>query len=146
MKERTATPPSKGSGSDDSEPRAKLGSRLQAKLASAEGVGATAKSGSGSVKVSRPPGGRGPRRARLHLTRIDPWSVMKAAFLLSVALGIVVFVAVSILWSVVSAAGLWSSINDTLAPFVETEGGPPSTSATTWALAASSASRSWSRC
>ena len=33
--------------------------------------------------------GRQPRRARLRLTRIDPWSVMKTAFLLSVAFGIV---------------------------------------------------------
>ncbi len=54
------------------------------------------------------------RRARLRLTRIDPWSVMKTAFLLSVALGIVTVVAVMTVWSVLGAAGLWESINATV--------------------------------
>lgn len=55
--------------------------------------------------------GRRPRRARLRLTRIDPWSVMKTAFLLSVAFGIVTVVAVAIVWGVLGAAGVWDSIN-----------------------------------
>lgn len=55
--------------------------------------------------------GRRPRRARLRLTRIDPWSVMKAAFLLSVAFGIVTVIAVGIVWGVLGAAGVWDSIN-----------------------------------
>ena len=56
-----------------------------------------------------------PRRARLRLTRIDPWSVMKMAFLLSMAFGIVVVVAVAVLWSVLNAAGLWESVNSSIA-------------------------------
>jgi hypothetical protein len=52
------------------------------------------------------------RKARLRLLRIDPWSVMKTAFLLSVALGITLFVAVAVLWSVLDAAGVFSSIDD----------------------------------
>ena len=36
--------------------------------------------------------GRLARRARLRLTRIDPWSVMKTSFLLSVAFGVVTLV------------------------------------------------------
>jgi hypothetical protein len=59
-------------------------------------------------------GRRPPRRARLRLTRIDPWSVMKAAFLLSIALGIVLIVAVAMVWSVLGAAGVWESINATV--------------------------------
>jgi Transmembrane domain of unknown function (DUF3566) len=55
--------------------------------------------------------GRSPRRARLRLTRIDPWSVMKAAFLLSVAFGIVTVIAVGIVWGVLGAAGVWDSVN-----------------------------------
>ena len=54
---------------------------------------------------------RNPRRARLHLSRVDPWSVMKMAFLLSIAIGIVMIVAVLILWGVLGAAGVWDSIN-----------------------------------
>lgn len=58
--------------------------------------------------------GRTPRRARLALTRIDPWSVMKMSFLLSLALGIVMIVAVLVLWGVLSAAGVWDSINQSV--------------------------------
>lgn len=50
------------------------------------------------------------RKARLRLLRIDPWSVMKTAFLLSVALGITLFVAVAVLWSVLDAAGVFDSV------------------------------------
>ena len=56
----------------------------------------------------------GVRRARLRLTRVDPWSVMKTAFLLSIAFGIVTIVSVFMVWSVLSAAGVWDSINSTV--------------------------------
>ena len=36
---------------------------------------------------------------------------MKTSFLLSIALGIVLVVAVAIIWSVLGAAGVWDSIN-----------------------------------
>jgi len=62
-------------------------------------------------KAARTAGGRRPRRARLRLTRIDPWSVMKTSFLLSVAFGIVTVVAVTIVWGVLGAAGVWDSVN-----------------------------------
>lgn len=55
------------------------------------------------------------RRARLRLTRIDPWSVMKTAFLLSIAFAVVTVVSVFIVWSVLGAAGVWDSINSTIA-------------------------------
>ncbi|GAB7006524.1 hypothetical protein JCM18899A_39970 [Nocardioides sp. AN3] len=61
---------------------------------------------------------RTPRRARLRLTRIDPWSVMKTAFLLSIALGVVTIVSVFIVWSVLGAAGVWDSINKTVQDIV----------------------------
>lgn len=54
------------------------------------------------------------RRARLRMTRVDPWSVMKTAFLLSIAFGIVVVVSVLMVWSVLDAADVWSSINQTV--------------------------------
>jgi hypothetical protein len=38
------------------------------------------------------------RRARVYVTRVDPWSVAKVAFLLSFAVGIVLVVAVAALW------------------------------------------------
>jgi hypothetical protein len=54
------------------------------------------------------------RKARLRMTHIDPWSVMKTAFLLSIALGIVTVIAVAMVWSVLGAAGVWDSINKTV--------------------------------
>ena len=54
------------------------------------------------------------RRARLRLTRIDPWSIMKTSFLLSIALGIVTVVSVLMVWSVLDAADVWASINQTV--------------------------------
>lgn len=57
---------------------------------------------------------RPPRRARLRLTRIDPWSVMKTAFLLSIAFAVVTVVSVAMVWQVLGAAGVWDSINSTI--------------------------------
>lgn len=54
------------------------------------------------------------RRAHLRLVSIDPWSVTKITFVLAVALGIVVTVAISILWVVLGVSGIWESINDTV--------------------------------
>jgi len=50
------------------------------------------------------------RRARLVLARVDPWSVMKLSFLLSVALAIVASVAVFVLWSVLESMGVFDSV------------------------------------
>ncbi|MEI7630303.1 MAG: DUF3566 domain-containing protein [Actinomycetes bacterium] len=58
----------------------------------------------------------GPPKARLYVSRIDPWSIFKAAFMLALALGIVIVVAVAMLWWVLDYAGVFvtvsSSIND----------------------------------
>nr|WP_279671518.1 DUF3566 domain-containing protein [Flexivirga meconopsidis] len=55
-----------------------------------------------------------PRRVRLTLSRVDPWSVMKIAFLLSVALGIAMVVMVAVLWTVLQGMGVWGNLNDVL--------------------------------
>jgi hypothetical protein len=54
------------------------------------------------------------RRARLRAVRVDPWSVMKTAFLLSIAFGIVTVVAVTVVWKVLEAAGVYDSISRTV--------------------------------
>ena len=65
------------------------------------------------------------RRAHLRLVQVDAWSVMKTAFLLSIALGIVLVVAVSIIWSVLGAAGVWDSINSIVQQSVGGDTGTP---------------------
>jgi hypothetical protein len=57
---------------------------------------------------------RGPRRARLNLKRIDPWSVMKFSFAVSVVLFIVVVVATSVLYLALDAMGVWGEVNKSL--------------------------------
>ncbi|HET8559697.1 MAG TPA: DUF3566 domain-containing protein [Marmoricola sp.] len=51
------------------------------------------------------------RKARLRLVQVDAWSVMKTAFLLSIAIGIITVVAVAVVWGVLGAAGVWDSID-----------------------------------
>lgn len=66
---------------------------------------------------------RGPRRARLNLKRIDPWSVMKFAFAVSGVLFIVVLVATSVLYLALDAMGVFTSVNDSLVDLVSAGGG-----------------------
>lgn len=75
-----------------------------------------AASQSATTRVTAPVGSppRPPRRARLRLTRIDPWSVMKTSFLLSIAFAVVTVVSVAMVWQVLGAAGVWDSINSTI--------------------------------
>lgn len=110
--ERTASRP-RADHSDDTASRPPLGERIQAKLSkAADEHRANARAESKPVSSKRSAAGkRPPRRARLRLTRIDPWSVMKTAFLLSIALGVVTVVSVLMVWTVLEAAGVWDSIN-----------------------------------
>jgi hypothetical protein len=109
----------------DREPRPSGAERFAAVLASTKEKGRPkgrpATTGSPTVAgatSTRRYGPKRPRRARLRLTHIDPWSVMKTAFLLAVALGIVTVVAVAVVWSVLGAAGVWDSIDRTVGDVV----------------------------
>jgi hypothetical protein len=68
---------------------------------------------------------RNVRRARLRLVQVEPWSVMKTAFLLSVAIGVVTVVAVGIVWGVLGAAGLWDSVNSIVQDSIGDSSGAP---------------------
>jgi transmembrane protein DUF3566 len=67
----------------------------------------------------------GVRRARLRLVQVEPWSVMKTAFMLSIAIGIVTVVAVGIVWGVLGAAGLWDSVNSIVQDSIGDSSGTP---------------------
>jgi hypothetical protein len=71
---------------------------------------------------------RGPRRARLNLKRIDPWSVMKFSFAVSVVLFIVVVVATSVLYLALDAMGVWGEVNRSLGDLVNASGGQTASS------------------
>jgi hypothetical protein len=57
-------------------------------------------------------GGRGPRRARLQLRHIDTWSALKISLVLSIALFFIWMVAVGVLYLVLSALGVFDTLND----------------------------------
>ena len=97
---------SSGSSSGSSSRSSTDSSRTSSTRTTPPSVGPTARGG-----APRP---RGARRARLRLMHLDPWSVMKTSFLLSIAFGIVTVVAVAVVWSVLGAAGVWDSINQTV--------------------------------
>ncbi|MFE9608195.1 DUF3566 domain-containing protein [Streptomyces sp. NPDC006012] len=54
------------------------------------------------------------RKARLRVAKADPWSVMKVSFLLSIALGICTIVASAVLWMVLDAMGVFSTVGGTI--------------------------------
>ena len=76
------------------------------------------------LDASRPKPGqaRRTRKARLRLSRLDPWSVMKTAFLFSIAAGIMLVVAVYVVWTVIGASSLFDSVNDIVKSVVSTPG------------------------
>lgn len=61
----------------------------------------------------------GPRRVKLSLTHVDPWSVMKVSFLLSVAAGIMLIVAAAVVWFVLDAMHVFSTIQDLVAAVMD---------------------------
>jgi len=89
----------------------------------ASGTGSTAVSAE-SLAAGKPKAGmpRRTRKARLRLSRLDPWSVMKTSFLFSIAAGIMLVVATYAVWTVLSQSGLFPAINDIVASVVSTPG------------------------
>ncbi|MFE9257361.1 DUF3566 domain-containing protein [Streptomyces sp. NPDC006879] len=86
--------------------------------------GPTAVSGQGATRADQQDGVRRPRtgarttprtrKARLRVAKADPWSVMKVSFLLSIALGICTIVAAVVLWMVMDAMGVFSTVGGTI--------------------------------
>jgi hypothetical protein len=92
------------------------------RFAAAMAVARSAASSTPTASAARPSSGK-VRKARLRVSHIDPWSVMKTSFLLSVALGIVTVVAVAIIWSLLDAVGIWEAVNSAVGDVVSEEGG-----------------------
>ncbi|MGO4604278.1 DUF3566 domain-containing protein [Terrabacter sp. 2YAF2] len=97
------------------------------------GAGQANKSGSGPSGASAAAGARtataarkhkGPRRVRLAVARVDPWSVMKMSFLLSVALGIAGVILTAVLWMILSTMNVFSDIEGVLQSLQTTTSDP----------------------
>ncbi|WP_245634511.1 DUF3566 domain-containing protein [Janibacter limosus] len=58
------------------------------------------------------PAPRAGRRVKLMVSRVDPFSVMKVGFLVSVAMGIALVVMTAVVWVLLSAMGVFDSVNE----------------------------------
>jgi Transmembrane domain of unknown function (DUF3566) len=78
----------------------------------------------GAKRKRRPAGvRRSPKRqAQLTLARVEPWSVMKFSFVVSVVAFIILFVAVAVLYMVLSALGVFTSLQHTVSSITSSQG------------------------
>jgi hypothetical protein len=85
--------------------------------------GAVAPRSAGSPAATKPAARPAPaaagRRVRLTLARIDPFSALKMSFLLSVALGIAMVVAVAALWLVLKGMGAFDQVNNLVGSIIQ---------------------------
>jgi hypothetical protein len=72
------------------------------------------------------------RRAQLRLDRIEPWSVMKFSFLMSLLGWVVLFVAVSVLYFALSKLGVFTSIEHTVGLVTSNKSNPQGSNAASW--------------
>lgn len=84
------------------------------------GSAAGRSSASASSSSGRRPS-RGPRRASLQLKRLDPWSVLKLALVLSVTLFFVWMIAIAVLYGVLGGMGVWDQLNGTFSELTQPE-------------------------
>ena len=73
------------------------------------------KSGSQSKTIA------GPRRVRLSLTRVDPCSIMKVTFMLSVAAGVMFVVAAIFVWLMLDAMHVFSTIKELASTIMQSD-------------------------
>jgi len=82
--------------------------------------------GSPAAQLAPKPGvrqdGVAARDAQLVLSRVEPWSVMKFSFLISLVLWLVMFVAVALLYYALSSLGVFDSLQRTLASVTSSQG------------------------
>jgi hypothetical protein len=88
----------------------------------ASSAAAASSVGAGTASRAKAGTARRTRKARLRLSRLDPWSVMKTSFLFSIAAGIMLVVAVYVVWTVLESSGLFESVNDIVKSVVSTPG------------------------
>lgn len=98
----------------------RAGAAGSAGMAGGSAAGASAGRQGGSAAAPRSGGARqggakrptGPRRVRLTVNQVDPWSVFKISLLLSVALGIATVIMVAVLWTVLSGMNVFATVNE----------------------------------
>lgn len=67
-------------------------------------------------------GPRSPRKAHLVLRRVEPWSAMKFSFVVSLVCFVVLFIAVAVLYMVLSGLGVFENIIQTVTQLTTADG------------------------
>jgi hypothetical protein len=70
----------------------------------------------------RPTTGKPPRRAHLQVSRFEPWSVMKFSFIMSLVCFVVLLVAVTVLYMILSGLGVFDAISSTINDLTREQG------------------------
>ena len=97
--------------------------RYKAGSGSAAGGAALGGAALGGSSAAARKGSQAPaRRADLVIARLEPWSVMKFSFLMSLVAWVVLFVAVAFLYFVLSSLGVFTSIQHTLTSVTSSSG------------------------
>jgi hypothetical protein len=81
---------------------------------------------------ARTPANAPTRRAQLVLSRIEPWSVMKFSFMVSLVGWVILFVAVAALYYVLSKLGVFHSIQSTITDVTSSKGSAGSDATGQW--------------
>jgi hypothetical protein len=71
---------------------------------------------------SKPANGKPARKAQLQLSRLEPWSVMKFSFVMSLVCFVVLLVAVIVLYAILSGLGVFDAISDTINSLTKEQG------------------------
>jgi hypothetical protein len=75
-----------------------------------------------SVKLRRDAVRRSRRQAHLTLARVEPWSVMKFSFVVSVVAFVILFVAIAVLYMALSGLGVFTSLQHTVSTITSSQG------------------------
>ena len=90
------------------------------------GAGKAAALGAGPVTMRNTPqkrqSKRSARQAHLTIARVEPWSVMKFSFVVSLVAFVILFVAVSVLYGVLSGLGVFDSLQRVVASITSSQG------------------------
>ena len=71
---------------------------------------------------SKPASGKPARKAQLQLSRLEPWSVMKFSFVMSLVCFVVLLVAVIVLYAILAGLGVFDAISDTINSLTKEQG------------------------
>jgi hypothetical protein len=100
------------------------------------GLGAPVGASSSGPNNDRIAHSRGPRRARLQLRHINPWTVLKFSCVLSIALFFVWLIVIGVLFGVLDGAGVIGKINDAYTTIQGGNSKPPVTAGVVFGAAA----------